>query len=321
MNFDYKLLVKYLTDELSTEELSVVMIWRKENQEHDECFRQLVQLKISRKFDYYNKPEKIEEAFGTFKKQVQRKSFKHFIRIYFKYAAIVLFVLSIAFYSLIYIQEESYITYSIKESGEIKKITLDDGTMVWLNKGSILKLPKSFSDQNRNVTLKGEAYFDVKKNQVSPFVVKTEHMNVKVLGTSFTIKTNNKDKKVETILVFGEVTLLDKKDKIVYQMSPGEKVTYSSIQNKYEIESVDTNVSTAWHLNQFIFENISLREIVNKLALKFNVNINLESKTLADKRLRCVINEDESLIETLDILKYLIPIRYRVEENEVFISE
>ena len=68
------------------------------------------------------------------------------------------------------------------------------------------------------------------------------------------------------------------------------------------------------------FENSTLREIVNKLSMIYDVNINLESKELADRRYRCVINREETLEEVLDILKLLAPINYRIDENEVFIN-
>ena len=72
-------------------------------------------------------------------------------------------------------------------------------------------------------------------------------------------------------------------------MSPGEKVTYDNNKNEYATEVVDVNVCTAWRLNQFVFENVTLRELVNQLSVKFNVNINLESTKLAQRKFRCVI--------------------------------
>ena len=104
-------------------------------------------------------------------------------------------------------------------------------------------------------------------------------------------------------------------------MSPGERVSYDSETNQFTIKTVDANTLTAWHLDQITFENATLREIVNKLSLIYDVNINLESKRLAERRYRYVINREETLKEVLDILSYLAPIKYRIEDNEVFIAE
>lgn len=132
---------------------------------------------------------------------------------------------------------------------------------------------------------------------------------------------DEKNKTVETILVSGRIEMLDMERNKVMDVSPGEKVTYSYNENEYTTEAVDINIQTAWRLRQFVFENTTLREIVNKLSVKFNVNINIESSALAQRKFRCVINEDEELVDILNLLEYLAPIRYKVEGKEVFIYE
>jgi len=169
--------------------------------------------------------------------------------------------------------------------------------------------------------LQGEAFFDVAKNAQFPLYVSTNYVNIKVLGTAFNVKTDEKHQNVETVLARGKVALLDKQWNPILDMSPGEKVTYDNNKNEYATEVVDVNVCTAWRLNQFVFENVTLREIVNQLCVKFNVNINLESTKLAQRKFRCVINEDESLPDILKLLKYLAPIQYRIEGKEIFIYE
>jgi ferric-dicitrate binding protein FerR (iron transport regulator) len=322
MDFDHRLLVNYIIGNLSPQELEALMAWRKESEENEDIFNELVRLRIRRKFEYYHTPENIDKAFSQFNKRVMAISRRRLILTVSKYAAVVLFVVSIAFFGRNSIKkEETYIVYKVNAGDSVRKIPLDDGSTIWLNCSSTLKVPASFSAEKRRVILEGEAYFEVKKRPAGSFLVSTGQLTIKVLGTSFNVKTTGKNNDVETTLASGKVTLFDKNDNAIYQMSPGEKVTYRFVNKEYTIENIDTNVRTAWHLAQFTFENITLREIVNKLSVKFNVNINLESKKLAERRYRCVINKDESLEEVLDILKYLVPIQYRIEENEVFISE
>ena len=91
--------------------------------------------------------------------------------------------------------------------------------------------------------------------------------------------------------------------------------------DRYQRSIAKVNILTAWRLRQFVFENATLREIVNKLSVKFNVNINIESSALAQRKFRCVINDDEELVDILKLLEYLAPIHYKIEENEVFIYE
>lgn len=146
-------------------------------------------------------------------------------------------------------------------------------------------------------------------------------MNIQVKGTSFDVKTDVENKRVEAVLVSGEIELLDADRNKLLDVSPGEKVTYNQNKNEYTTEAVDVNILTAWRLRQFVFENATLREIVNKLSVKFNVNINIESSALTQRKFRCVINDDEELIDILKLLEYLAPIHYKIEENEVFIYE
>lgn len=133
------------------------------------------------------------------------------------------------------------------------------------------------------------------------------------------MKVDAGNKNVETVLVSGEIELLDMNRNKVLDVSPGEKVTYNQNRNEYTTESVDTNISTAWRLRQFVFENATLREIAKKLSVKFNVNMNIESSSLAHRTFRCVINEEESLEDILKLLEYLAPIHYKIEGKEVFI--
>lgn len=160
-----------------------------------------------------------------------------------------------------------------------------------------------------------------KQKQFYLFNVFTGYVNIQVKGTSFDVKTDVENKRVEAVLVSGEIELLDANRNKLLDVSPGEKVTYNQNKNEYTTEAVDVNILTAWRLRQFVFENATLREIVNKLSVKFNVNINIESSALAQRKFRCVINDDEKLVDILKLLEYLAPIHYKIEENEVFIYE
>lgn len=238
-----------------------------------------------------------------------------------RYAAVVLLLVSFSYVGWDYLKPDNYVTITVKQSEDVKKIKLADGSTAWLKSGSSLKIPETFTADNRKLSLQGEAFFDVAKNAQSPLYISTNYVNIKVLGTAFNVKTDEEHQNVETVLARGKVALLDKQWKAVLDMSPGEKVTYNNRKNEYATEVVDVNICTAWRLNQFVFENVTLREIVNQLSVKFNVNINLESSKLAQRKFRCVINEDESLPDILKLLKFLAPIRYRIEGEEIFIYE
>lgn len=321
MEFNYALLVKYLIGSLSSEEMEEVMRWRDLSAENETVFSEVLRLRLSWNTAKYADNERIDMALKKVNVRINRARRYRIARSLLKYAAVILLLVSFSAVGWNYFKPETYMTIALGDSEGVKKVTLDDGSVVWLRGNSVLKIPQSFSAVNRTVSLQGEAFFDVAKNAQYPLYVSTNYVNIKVLGTAFNVKTDEKHQNVETVLARGKVALLDKQWNPILDMSPGEKVTYDNNKNEYATEVVDVNVCTAWRLNQFVFENVTLREIVNQLSVKFNVNINLESTKLAQRKFRCVINEDESLPDILKLLKYLAPIQYRIEGKEIFIYE
>lgn len=321
MEFNYALLAKYLIGSLSSEEMEEVMRWRDLSAENETVFSEVLRLRLSWNTAKYADNERIDMALEKVNVRINRARRYRIARSLLKYAAVILLLVSFSAVGWNYFKPETYMTIALGDSEGVKKVTLDDGSVVWLRGNSVLKIPQSFSAVNRTVSLQGEAFFDVAKNAQFPLYVSTNYVNIKVLGTAFNVKTDEKHQNVETVLARGKVALLDKQWNPILDMSPGEKVTYDNNKNEYATEVVDVNVCTAWRLNQFVFENVTLREIVNQLSVKFNVNINLESTKLAQRKFRCVINEDESLPDILKLLKYLAPIQYRIEGKEIFIYE
>lgn len=322
MEFDYHLLAKYITEELNPQELEEVIQWKNINAQNEEMYQRVLQLRIQQKYSMYNNPEKVTEALAAVYEKIDRRSVRYVLKSLVKYVAIVVFVFSVIALAMVYKNKERLYTSIVVKDGEgVKKHVLDDGTIVWINSASMIRIPESFSENKRNIEVEGEVYFDVKKNEGIPFVVSTKYVNIKCTGTSFNVNTIRTQGQVEAVLVSGKIALQNKKGETVLDMSPGEKVTFISGKNEYYVETTDANVSTAWHLDQLKFESITLREIVNKIAVLYSVNINLESKILADKKFRCVINREESLIDVLELLKYIIGFDYRIDGDEVFISE
>lgn len=321
MEFNYALLAKYLIGSLSSEEMEEVMRWRDLSAENETVFSEVLRLRLSWNTAKYADNERIDMALEKVNVRINRARRYRIARSLLKYAAVILLLVSFSAVGWNYFKPETYMTIALGDSEGVKKVTLDDGSVVWLRGNSALKIPQSFSAVNRTVSLQGEAFFATSKNAQYPLYVSTNYVNIKVLGTAFNVKTDEKHQNVETVLARGKVALLDKQWNPILDMSPGEKVTYDNNKNEYATEVVDVNVCTAWRLNQFVFENVTLREIVNQLSVKFNVNINLESTKLAQRKFRCVINEDESLPDILKLLKYLAPIQYRIEGKEIFIYE
>lgn len=321
MDDHISLLVKYLTSSLSHDERKMLQTWRIMSPENKYLFSEVTKLRLLNEYINRNNVKDTALALTNIRKRIYRRTMRYRFLNTMKYAAIIAITLILSIYAWKHFSAEKYTIIAVAQNESIKKIHLPDSTVVWLNAASELRIPNSFSPSRRTLSLKGKAFFDVKKNPTSPFFVKSRYMAVKVTGTSFNLWVDKDKKQVETILVSGKVILQNKNGKNIIEMAPGEEVTYNFDKDKYTVKTVDTNTLTAWHLDQITFENATLREIVNKLSLIYDVNINLQSKQIANRRYRCIINREESLKEVLDILCYLAPIRYKIEGDEVFITK
>ncbi|WP_456086398.1 FecR family protein [Parabacteroides sp.] len=321
MEFNYALLAKYLVGNLSPEEMEEVMRWRDLSAENETVFSEVFRLRLSWNAAKYADDERIDRALEKINARINRTRRYGTVRSLLKYAAVILLFVSFSSVGWNYFKPETYMTIALGDSEGVKKVALDDGSVVWLRGNSVLKIPQSFSAANRTVSLQGEAFFDIAKNAKSLFIVATDYVKVEVHGTSFNVNVDAENKSVETILVRGSICLQTLNGKNILEMNPGERVTFSQNENTCFTEHVDVNVCATWRFNQLVFENTTLREIANKLSIKYNVNVNIESSKLAQRRFRCVINEDERLPDVLEQLCYLAPITYRIENSEIYISE
>ena len=145
MDFDYRLLAKYLIDTLSPEEMGKVQEWR--------VLSKLVELRISGKFTQYNTSEHIEKALeGLNAKINSRRRFQIFHSV-MRYAAVILLLVSFSYVGWDYLRPDNYVTITVKQGEDVKKIMLADGSAVWLKGGASLKIPEAFAENSRKLSL------------------------------------------------------------------------------------------------------------------------------------------------------------------------
>ena len=164
MDFDYRLLAKYLIDTLSPEEMGKVQEWRVLSIDNEYVFSKLVELRISGKFTQYNTSEHIEKALEGLNAKINgRRRFQIFHSV-MRYAAVILLLVSFSYVGWDYLRPDNYVTITVKQGEDVKKIMLADGSAVWLKGGASLKIPEAFAENSRKLSLQGEAFFDVAKN-------------------------------------------------------------------------------------------------------------------------------------------------------------
>ena len=192
----------------------------------------------------------------------------------------------------------------IPRGGEFQ-ITLSDGTRVWLNAETELKYPVAFVGEGREVMLKGEAYFEVAKNVSRPFVVKTEQLDIKVLGTSFNMKSYPSETQQVT-LVQGKVEV--RVGNYSRKLQPGEQLNYSS--EGPEIRNVDVKAYTAWKDRRFVFNDDLLEEVIHKLGRWYDVEFFLRDAEVRKIRFTGNLPKYRNLDQVLNKLELTTHIRF-----------
>ena len=203
--------------------------------------------------------------------------------------------------------------------GEKSKMTLADGTVVWLNAGSVLKYSDKFNEWNRKVILSGEAYFEVSKKGKNNFTVQTCGYDVVVKGTIFNVSAYVEDSVVTTALMEGIVEIHRGEQRI--EMLPGEFVKLDMSTGKITRTRNDVLQWKAWSENRIEFEDITLKELVAKLSRQYDVNICLNSEQVGSKRFRISLRNRETIGEVMAALQEIIPIIVERRGKDIYIRE
>lgn len=190
--------------------------------------------------------------------------------------------------------------------GEKSLLLLPDGSKVWMNSESSLSYPANFMDGNRNVKLKGEAYFEVAKLNGSVFTVETPDYNVRVLGTKFNLMAYENFNRTETTLIEGKIEI--QKGKQIIDVVPGQTFTYQD--NQFFSKETKAAKSARWKDDVFDFDQITFQEMVIRLERWYDVDIEIRSEELKQITYSGVFKNEETIEEVLNAFQLTMPIRY-----------
>ena len=178
-------------------------------------------------------------------------------------------------------------------------LVLSDGTKVFLNADSELKYPVEFSDGKRIVDLKGEAYFEVHKDSLRPFIVRMNGAEVTVLGTSFNVNTYGDDGQIYTTLVNGSVRVSSMKNKQEEILKPGMQSVMNVQSGLLTVRKVDVEPYVAWREGRFVFRAMTLDLIMRQLQRWYDFEVFYQNSELKDYEFRGVIKRDMDLDQVL----------------------
>ena len=208
-------------------------------------------------------------------------------------------------------------TLRIPRGGEYK-ITLDDSTRVWLNSETQFTYPAHFVGKERRVKVTGEAYFEVTKNRESPFIVETDKMDIRVLGTSFNVTTYPDEEKNSTTLVEGmvEVSLPGSAEKII--LNPGEQVLIQ--KEKVEVQKVNTKLYVSWMRDRFSFESEDMEAVIRKLSRWYDVCFFFANPEMKQKRFTGSIPKYEEIHQVLKMMEMTTNIRFTIKDKTIIVQ-
>lgn len=231
------------------------------------------------------------------------KKSKHSIISYAYVAAIMLVFILGGIYLLFVPEKEKEIVVFGKE-GEVVELTLDDGSTVDLNSGSMITYPITFQGNERRVKLEGEAYFEVVGNEKQSFIVELDQAEVRVLGTRFNVKAHKEDEKIITTLLEGAVQfrLKDIKDESLI-LQPNQQIVYDLSTNTHILSEVEADIYTTWREGGLYFENVDLDEITRILERRFGVPVENQTTSQKGQYFSGMFEKETGLLQILDMLK------------------
>lgn len=287
---DDLLLIRYIIGDITDDERIMVDKWIKESSENELYFKQLEDVwgknQYSSLFDEIDVDKnwnKIQPVFQAKAKKIKTRSIRtSFVRI----SAAAVF-LGFAIFSAIYFfntqQEPQQFMADSKQ-----ELSLPDGSSVLLNENSSLTYPKSFKSNERKVELKGEAYFDIEKDESKPFVIDVNESCIKVLGTSFSVDGTNPDK-VYVNVIEGKVRFFDSNDKKNFvDLDAGKQGVFNLDTRQMELKSVINQNRYAWKTDTLVFSQTPLKDVFVDFKKFFKkeflaTNLDIENFKLSSK--------------------------------------
>ncbi|MCD7930911.1 MAG: FecR domain-containing protein [Tannerellaceae bacterium] len=202
---------------------------------------------------------------------------------------------------------------------EISAIELPDGTKVWLNQYSALKYPSDFGKEVRQVFLDGEAYFEVVPDRMKPFVVESDLLTARVLGTTFNFKSRPQADKIEVSLIEGEVQVKETLGDGQIILSPGQRAELNINNKRLTVQQVDAGLDAVWHNDLIPFSQATISYIANVLEQFYDVKFVLSLELNVSTTYSGVVRRKDTIEDVLISLQHVIPIYYEIAGTNIFL--
>lgn len=214
------------------------------------------------------------------------------------------------------VKEERLNVLEIPNGGEFQ-VTLADGTKVCLNAGTKLTYPIAFVGKERRVRLEGEGYFEVKRDENKPFIVEINGMEVKVLGTSFNLRSFAADNRSTATLISGKIEVKTSSRRV--ELSPNHQADLWVGENKLDVREVDAAVYSAWTKGRFVFRRERLETILDDVSRWYNVTVFYEQSSAKDILFSGIMERYADISKTLEMLEKTGKVSFIIDEQKIIV--
>lgn len=339
-----ELIVRYLQQEISEDEVRALNTWLEQSPENKAYFFQLKSISdLSCKTSLLNEDEN-ESSWQRMHLRLQNVSFKSsssaekerkLWHILLRYAAIVLIMLSVGWrigeyskereLSELATKEVTYNEIRVQKGGRANTVILSDGTKVVLNAGTTFKYPTVFCSKDRQVFLNGEAYFDVAKKTDKPFIVHLKRQHITVLGTTFNIEAYEGEPYSIVTLSSGSVALeaFNETGESMSRMflKPNQSACSDNQTGSVSIKNTDVSLANSWMRGEYKFKDESLYSIARRLENYYDIKIHIDHDDLKRTKYTGTFSLDQSIQEVLRIIDHDRLFVFKRVGKDIFIEK
>lgn len=317
---DEQLLIRFLTHSCTSDDIRSVDRWIAADKANADWLFEMERIWSLKDELRFSDKSEIEEAYNRFTHSLTKnKNTAWHFTLYsvLKYAAAILIIglLGLNLYKMDSPEPPGENIIEVPK-GQRVSLTLADGTKVWLNSQSKLTYPTRFSDKERNIRLEGEAFFEVVREEHSPFIVHSPLLAIKVLGTKFNVKAYLSEKSVVT-LTEGKVEVETNDHVNRLTLKPNEQVSYSEEAGLMLEKNIDTKIVKSWMKGEGAFVQQRLDEIVRELERKYNVKICITDPSLGADVFTCRFKDTATIEQVLLLLKETRRLDYTFEGEQI----
>lgn len=208
--------------------------------------------------------------------------------------------------------------------GKRTNLTLKDGTKVWINSGSKLVYPVSFNPSERRVFVEGEAYFEVARNEKSPFIVETRNLDIRVLGTAFNVTAFRDEPTYSTVLVQGSVEVIGNKSSRIRKtktiLTPNDRLAYHEGSGETFVKKVNVERYVSWKDGYMIYRQASLKKVMRELSRYYNIEIVFTDPMIEQEKLTGKLDLKQNAEEVIGIISNASSLTYQKTERRYTLS-